>query len=99
MVMLYNILDIATNISIISINLTSVVSNSMNSLIFLGIIPGTNIQINFVGWLLITMFFSVIFGYILSKNKFLSNSKLKNKYNRTLLYSNELHFKPNIFGN
>ena len=71
----------------------------MNSLIFLGIIPGTNIQINFVGWVLITLFFAVIFSYIVSKNNFFASNKLKNKYNRTLLYSNELHFKPNIFGN
>ncbi len=33
----------------------------MNNLIFLGIIPGTNIQINFWDWLIVTIILTAVF--------------------------------------
>ena len=91
--MLYNILDIRAISNIIAITKSVVF---MNSLIFLGIIPGTNIQINFYGWLTIFLTLTVaIFSFVFKKYLFIEIFPRRNK--RSVLLASQFHIGPTIF--
>ncbi len=68
----------------------------MNSLIFLGIIPGTNIQISFFGWLVLSALALSFFLVIRHRKNIISGLRKNSKPLRGI-YANELHFKPGIF--
>lgn len=68
----------------------------MNSLIFLGIIPGTNIQISFYGWLII-LAIVLISVLVFRHRKDIVIKTVRHKKIIRGLYASELHFRPSFF--